>query len=404
VLVDQAARYGKQMRHYDMLRLALGNGLVTSEGAFWLRQRRIAQPAFHRSRISAFATTMTRVTEERMASWQEALAGGGSIDIAEEMMAVTLRIVCETLLGTHLPGETEAIGRAVTVAIEQINARAISLFALPRFVPSKSNRALNEAVATLDEIVYRVIAERRGQPDQGDLLSMFMLTEDAETGERMNDQQLRDEVLTILTAGHETTANALTWTFYLLSCHPQIEAQLRAQVTARLGERLPTLEDLRELPLLERVIKESMRLYPPVWMMGRSASQDDQIDGMAIDKGSWIFVSPYVTHRHPRFWDNPEGFDPDRFLPEAVQARPRFAYFPFSGGPRQCIGDNFALMEAQLVLATVLRRVRLSLAPWQTVELDPLITLRPKYGMQMLPSGPSPPSAPGGGRVTAAPS
>jgi cytochrome P450 len=243
----------------------------------------------------------------------------------------------------------------------------------------------------MDQMIYPVIEERRAHPkDHGDLLSMLMLARDEETGETMSDRQLRDEAVTIFTAGHETTATALAWTFYLLSKHPAVERQLRGQLADVLGDKPVTLADLHRIPLLEGVVKESMRLYPPIWVFARSAIAEDDIGGTRIRPGNVLMLSSYVTHRHPALWENPEGFDPSRFSAPPAVARPRFSYFPFGGGARQCIGDSFAMMEAQLILATVLRRVKLSLAPWQRVEPEPLVTLRPRDGMTMIPSRPAP--------------
>ncbi len=383
VLVHNAKNWSKKIRHYQMLRLSLGNGLVTSEGSFWLRQRRLAQPAFHRARLIAFADVMSRAADEMVDGWDEAIASGATVDVAAEMMRVTLRIVCHTLLGTDV-AESEEVARAIGFSNRFIDERAFQIFSLPVAIPSPDNVRFKRAMATLDRIVYRIIAERRAQGgDRGDLLSMFMAARDEESGETMSDLQLRDEVMTMFVAGHETTACALSWTFHLLSKHPGVASELRAKIVDAIGSAPVTLESIKRVPLLERVVKESIRLYPPVWTIGRAASDDDVIDGVPVKAGDAVFLAPYVTHRHPAFWENPEGFDPDRFLPEVAQRRPRFAYFPFGGGPRQCIGDAFALMEAQIVVAAVLRRVRLSLAPWHKVEMEPLITLRPKGGLPM---------------------
>jgi cytochrome P450 len=263
----------------------------------------------------------------------------------------------------------------------------LSLLPVPHRLPTSKNRRFRREVAALDDIIYRIIERKRPQPTgRKDLVGMLMEAKDAETGESMSDEQLRDEVMTIFVAGHETTSTALSWTFCLLSKHPDVERRLRTDVETVLGDRLPGLEDLARLPLLERVVKESMRLYPPVWILARSAKASDEVGGVALPRGCIVVMSPYLTHRLPELWDNPEGFDPGRFAPEGTQERPRFTYFPFGGGPRQCIGDTFAMMEAQLILATVLRRVRLSLVPWQRVEPEPLVTLRPRNGMTMMAS------------------
>jgi cytochrome P450 len=387
VLVDNARNYEKPRRPVAALSMILGNGLITSEGAFWLRQRRLAQPSFHRSSLASFAKAMAVATERAVDGWMPSAAQGRSFDVAEEMSALTVRIICETVIGSNLDEDVKRIGRAVKTANTYVHDRIFSVLPVPRRLPTSKNRSFRREAAALDDIIYRIIERKRAHPDSGqDLVSMLMAAKDAETGESMSNEQLRDEVMTIFVAGHETTANALSWTFYLLSRHPEVERRLRTDVSTVLADRLPELEDLRRLPLLEQVIKESMRLYPPVWMLGRTALGSDEVGGVALPRGCIAIMSPYLTHRLPELWENPEGFDPGRFAPDGAPERPRFAYFPFGGGSRQCIGDYFAMMESQLILATVLRRVRLSLAPWQRVEPEPLVTLRPRYGMAMTAS------------------
>jgi cytochrome P450 len=386
-LVDNARNYEKPRRMIAALRMILGNGLVTSEGSFWLRQRRLAQPAFHRSNLASFAKAMAAATEHMLDGWMPAVDQQRPFDVAEEMSALTLRIISETVIGESLEDDVRRMGRAVKTANTYVHERGFSLFPLPRRLPTSKNRLFRRETAALDDIIYRIIEKKRAHPNGSlDLVTMLMGAKDAETGESMSDEQLRDEVMTIFVAGHETTATALSWTFYLLSKHPEVERRLRTDVSTVLAGRLPELEDLQRLPVLDQVIKESMRLYPPVWILGRSALAPDEVGGVALPRGCIVIMSPYLTHRLPELWDNPEGFDPSRFVPEGTRERPRFAYYPFGGGARQCIGDSFAMMEAQLILATVLRRVHLSLAPWQRVEPEPLITLRPRYGMAMLAS------------------
>ena len=384
VLVDNVRNYDKHTRGYNLLRSVLGRGLLTSEGDFWRRQRRIAQPAFHRKRIAAFAQTMVEVTEQTLDEWEDVAALGRTFDIAEEMGRIALRIVGKTLFGTEVSGLTQRVSKAVGVINEYMNKASTDPFAIPLRVPTPTNRRLTRHSEALDTVVFGLIEQRRRSgEDPGDLLSMLMHAEDAETGERMSDEQLRDEVMTIFLAGHETTANALAWTFYLLSLHPDAERRLRAELDDVLGGRRPTLEDLARLGYLERVVKESMRLYPPVWILDRRCVAPDEVMGYRIPAGALVLVSPYVTHRHARWWPNPEGFDPDRFLPEGDKARPRYAYFPFGGGPRLCIGNAFAMMEAQLVIATVMRRFRPWLVPGYRVRPATMVTLRPGHGIPM---------------------
>ncbi|HET7786576.1 MAG TPA: cytochrome P450 [Myxococcales bacterium] len=378
VLAENNKNYGKRTRGYRNLRYVLGNGLLTSEGEFWKRQRRIAQPAFHRQRIAGFAGAMVRAAEEAAASLEA--RRGADVDMHQEMMRLTLRIVGETLLAYDPSDAASEVGAALHFLLSIANKRASRVLHLPPSVPGFENRRFRRALATLDQVVLRIIAERRRNPgDRGDLLSMLMESRDEDTGESMDDRQLRDEAMTIFLAGHETTANALTFTWLLLSRYPATFRDLRAELALVLGGRSPTLADLPRLTLTRRILQESMRLYPPAWIIGRSVIGPDEIGGYRIPAGSILFVSPYVVHRHPALWDDPEGFDPQRF----AQEPPRGAYFPFGGGPRMCIGNGFASMESELLLATLAQRVRPDLVPGHRVELEPSITLRPRYGLRM---------------------
>jgi cytochrome P450 len=381
VLVDNNHNYDKATRGYDVLRRFLGNGLLTSEGDFWRRQRRIAQPAFHRKRIADFGEIMVADTLDMLATWETTAGLGRTIDMSREMMALTLRIVGKTLLSTDVQDATDQVGDAVTKLNEWADRSLDSM--LPIGFPTPATQRAKRAAKGLDVVIGKIIGERRaGEPGE-DLLGMLMSTRDAETGETMTDKQLRDEVMTLFLAGHETTANALSWIFYLLSTHPDIERQVRAELDAQLGAAPPTVSDLGKLPYLLMVIKEAMRLYPPAWIIDRHAIGEDEVLGYRVRKNTLVLVSPYVTHRDPALWPNPEGFDPLRFSPEQEEARPRYAYFPFGGGPRQCIGIGFAMMEAQLITACVLQRFRPWMVPGHPVELGPLITLRPRHGLRM---------------------
>ncbi|MCG8348137.1 MAG: cytochrome P450 [Chloroflexales bacterium] len=366
------------------LKLLVGEGLLTSEGGFWRRQRRLAQPAFHRQRLGLLAATMTDATVEMLERWQTFTVGSQPFDVAAEMIRLTLNIVSRTLFSTDMSGDTNTVRRALPTSLKYVRQRSLSAFPPPTHWPLPSNLRFQQARRALDAIVYRVIEERRcSGRDHGDLLSMLMLATDEETGEAMDDRQLRDEVMTIFLAGHETTANALSWTFYLLSLHPDIERRMHAEVVEVLGDRTPTVDDLSRLSYTRQVLDESMRLYPPAWLISRSPIQDDEIGGYTIPAGETILISPYTMHRNPAYWDNPEGFDPERFTPEKQAARPRFAYFPFGGGPRICIGNNFALMESQLILAMISQRYRLHLVSGHPVAPQTMITLRPRYGILM---------------------
>jgi cytochrome P450 len=381
VLHEKHRIYTKETRGIYKMRLVLGNGLVTSQGPSWLQNRRIAQPAFAKKRIAGFAETMAKSSQDMVDAWTE----GDTIDIHQEMMRVTLRIIGQTMLSADVTDEAERVGEAVSHVIDDINRRVNSIMDIPQQIPTLRNREFQKAMDTLDEVVLGTIEERRVGEPKNDLLQMFMESVDADTGETMDDAQLRDEVMTIFLAGHETTANALTWALYLLSKNPGVARSVREEVRNVAGDESITAAHTRELDLTKRVLQEAMRLYPPVWMTARSPNVDDTLGGYHIPKGSLVLTSPYVAHRHPDHWEDPEGFDPDRFLEENSKGRHRFAYFPFGGGPRICIGNHFAMMEAQIILATILRNNRLDLVPGANVEMEPVITLRPKDGMRMRP-------------------
>ena len=385
VLQENHRAYSKRHFDYAILRPVLGEGLLTSDGDFWLRQRRLIQPAFHRQRVAGFGAQMVQDTQEMLRRWEPICRDGRALDLDEEMMRLTLTIVGRALFSVELNSQAGTIGPAFSF----INAEVAQLFRsllptplkfrLPRF-----QRALGE----LNRTVQLIIDQRRAQLAQSgeagdDLLAMLIQARDEQSNELMTDQQLRNEVLTLMLAGHETTANALTWTWYLLSQHPQAAERLRRELASVLNGRPPQLDDLPALPYTRMVVQEALRLYPPAWIISRKAEQDDQIGEYAIPAGTVVSLSPYVMHRHPDFWPRPEAFDPERFRPEQADSRPAYAYFPFGGGPRLCIGRDFATQEALLILATVAQRYSLQLVPGHPVEPEPLITLRPKYGMKM---------------------
>jgi len=378
VLVTQSRYFIKDEDYTDPntgLARWLGNGLLISEGDFWKKQRKLVAPAFHTQRIAAYADTMVRSTLDRLAHWP----AEGKLDIASEMMHITLQIVARTLFNTDLEDDVKRIAQAM----QTVNDFSGGLHVLPPWVPTPGELAARRSRAVLDEIVYRLIAEwRRHGVDNGDLLSMLLLTED-ENGERMSDEQVRDEAVTLLLAGHETTANALNWTWMLLSQHPQIEAWLHAELDQVLQGRAPTLADLRRLPYTEMVVKESMRLYPPAPGVGRIAVEDVEIGGYQVPKGTNVTAMIYFAHRDPRYWDDPHIFRPERFAPENEDKLYKPAYLPFGNGPRICIGNSFAMMEAQLVLATIAQRYALAMEPGQPVKPIASITLFPKDGLPM---------------------
>lgn len=387
VLVGNNANYRKHSV-YRKLRPLLGDGLLTSDGQRWLRQRRLIQPVFHRRRIAAFGEAMTASTRALLGGrWARAAEEGRPLDVAAEMMRLTLTIVGRTLFSADVSGDAETVGRALSVSLRHANGRMRALVDLPERVPTPANRRFLRSRRALDALVYGLIAERRRQglaTAPNDLLTLLLEAGDgAEGAERMSDRQIRDEAMTLFLAGHETTANALAWAFLLLARHPAERRRLEAELDGVLGGRVPTAEDLGDLQRTERVVKEAMRLYPPAWAIGRRSLTGDVLGGYAVPGGTDVLISAYVTHRHPELWEDPEGFDPDRFLPERSADRHRFAYLPFGGGPRQCIGNGFAMMEATLVLATVAQRYRLALVPGSEVALEPTVTLRPRHGLPM---------------------
>jgi cytochrome P450 len=378
ITVTEAASFHKNVDYKDEKRgLArfLGNGLVTSDGEFWKRQRKLVAPAFHTNRITNYAQTMVDYTLDMLQGWHD----GARLDISHEMTRLTMLIVARSLFHTDASSDVMRVNKAVGV-IQRVSGETTLI---PPWVPTPRELSARRATRDLDAIIYRMIREWRvTREDKGDLLSMLLLAVDDE-GKGMTDKQARDEAVTLFLGGHETTANALNWTWYLLAQHPEIEAKLHEELDAVLAGRAPTLADLESLPYTEMVLKESMRLYPPVWGFGRQAIEDVQLGEYLLPKGTSIGVMTYFTHRDPAFWDEPERFDPERFSPENEKKIPKYAYIPFAAGPRICIGNAFAMMEARLVLATVASRYRLRLAPGQKVEMLPLITLNPKGGLPM---------------------
>ena len=353
-----------------------GNGLLTSEGDFWLRQRRLAQPAFHRGRVASYADTMVRYASRIASEWRN----GEERDIHAEMMRLTLSIVAKTLFDADVDREAKRVGHALE-AIMQLNSDFRKLILTPTWLPTPRKIRATIATAKLNRIVYRFIEERRASGvDNGDLLSMLLAARD-DDGSRMTDRQLRDESITIFLAGHETTANALSWTWMLLAQNPNVESKLHEELDRVLGGREPTVEDLPNLRYTGQVITESMRLYPPAWGMARVAIDNTEIAGYPIPKGCGVSLAQWVVHRDPRWFDAPLEFRPERWEGDLLKRLPRFAYFPFGGGPRQCIGNNFAVMEASLLLATLAQQFRISLTPGREIIPAASITLRPKTGI-----------------------
>ena len=383
VLVDHPARYSKG-RIAASLRPLVGNGILLSEGEVWKRNRRLAQPAFHRSVLARLAEGMVEETEVMLARWAARPDPAAPFDIAAEMMALTMAIIGRALFSADVTQHAVAVSRALTVVLEEANRRALSVTPWLPHLPTARQRAFREALGTLESIIRGIIQGRRGrEAEHPDLLSMLMTAKDEDTGGHLSDEEVRDEVMTLFFAGHETTANALAWLWYLLSLHPDVELRVREELSSVLGGRAMQAEDLSRLKYSTRVFEETLRLYPPAWLFVRQALAEDQVGPYRLPKDALVMVSPYAIHRIPEFWPDPERFDPDRFLPERVQARPRLTYLPFGGGQRLCIGNNLAMMEAVVIMSSVLQRYRLEVVPGQTIEPEPLITLRPRHGIHV---------------------
>jgi cytochrome P450 len=359
----------------------LGEGLLTSEGAFHLRQRRMIQPAFHRTRIAEYARSMVEFAEDMSASWN----AGEVRSIDKEMMHLTLQIVGMTLFSANVKDDADDVGNAMTTVSKLFDFLLLPYSEWLQKLPLPQTRRFQRARDTLNSVIYGIIAERRRSgEDTGDLLSMLLAAKDEDDGRSMTDEQIRDEALTLFLAGHETTSNALTFTWYLLSQNTDKAHRMHEELDMVLNDRRPTIEDLPDLRYTECVLAESMRLFPPAWAIGRLATADHEFGGYAVPRGALVLVSPYVAGRDPRFWENADQFIPERWQSQGIkEAAQKNIYFPFGGGVRRCIGESFAWTEGVLLLATFARRWKLNLMPDQKIGLQPQITLRPKYGMRM---------------------
>ena len=376
-VLQSRGRYDKQTRSTAALRAICDDSLLTTDDRAWDIRRRVIQPPFHRQRVGRLVDTMTACIAARLASWRP----GTPLDVASEMMRLTFVIAGTAILGADVRPESESVEDAIGFMLEQVFARWSRPAPVPRWIPTLENRRFQSALATVDRVVQRIIDEHRAGTDgQADLLTMLMEARDPESGAGFTDRELRNEAITMLLAGHETTATALAWTFALLAAHPDAAARVRAEVDEVLGQRRPVADDLPRLAYTSRVIQEAMRLYPPIWAIERRAAGDDVIGGYGIPAGSSVIVSPYVLHRHPAFWPDPERFDPSRF----ESGRPSPAYMPFGAGPRYCVGSEFALVEARLVVAMVTQAGRLSLASGHVVAPQPSLTLRLRHGLPMV--------------------
>lgn len=382
VLQDNHYNYSKDTIQYNTLATVTGRGLLTSDGEDWLRHRRMEQPAFSRTRLANLDQVILPAVEAMLDRWQHLLPGS-EVDIDREMMAVTLEIVGKALFSIDLRTNAPRLTSAVLTALDHVIYKAQNPFALPDWFPTPQNLAFKRALRQLDQAVLDIVAARRSGEPKDDLLGMLLAAQDEASGMSLTDQQVRDEMITLLIAGHETVASALTWSWYLLAQHPQIGEKMRAEVLKVAETRMPVYADLERLSLTSQVFSEALRLYPPAWLITRKAVSEDTLDGQNIPAGALIVISPYVIHRHPQFWEQPEAFCPQRFAEGREKNVPRYAYIPFGGGPRLCIGNHFAVIEGVLILAAVSQRFRLELPEHSQVKADPLVTLRPHGGLPM---------------------
>jgi cytochrome P450 len=383
VLQDNNHNYIKG-EMFDAVR-EVANGLFTQEGQPWLSQRRMMQPIFHRQHVSSFGPLFTETTHHMLNRWQAWAESGKEIDLTSEMTHLTMEIVTKALFGSALVVEQNTISQAITTVLNHISFRYDVPFYPSLKVPTPYNLKARSAIRTIDQIIYRIIQNRQDQPEEpGDLLSLLMQARGEDTGSAMTLSQLRDEVLTFFIAGHETTAVLLSWVWYLLGKHPNVAERLYAEIENVLNGKAPAAEDYPNLTYTRMVLEETLRLYPPAWITNRTVLAEDEICGYTIPAKATVAISPYVIHHHPSFWEEPEKFDPERFSPERSANQAHFAHFPFGGGPRQCIGSGFAMLEACLVLTTMMQHYRFRRAPNQQVVAKPGVTLRPQEGIRVL--------------------
>jgi cytochrome P450 len=380
VLVERADEFHKGAIMKRAFSPFVGNGILTSEGDFWKRQRRLVQPAFHHRRVTSYADTMVQHADAMLKTWRD----GAQVDIDREMMKVTLGIVNKTLFDADVSAAADRVGELMTHVLDAANENLNAIIALPASVPTPKRLRQKRMIAELDAIIQRFIEHRRRtRQDTGDLLSMLLQAQD-DDGSAMTDRQLRDEVMTLFLAGHETTANALTFALYLLAEHPQAKAAVQQEVDSALAGRLPGLNDLPAMTFTEQVIKETLRLYPAAPAVARSPYQDLQLGGFTVCRDATMQISMWAMHRSRRYWSQPNAFLPERFSPENEKTIPRYAYLPFGAGPRVCIGNQFAMMEARLLLATIVSRYDFAMAPGATLEVEQLMTLRPRSSVRMV--------------------
>ena len=382
VMQDNNKNYHKWFKN-DVLELILGRGLLTSEGDFWRKQRRLAQPAFHKERLARMADTMVYNTQKQIERLEN-LAEKKNVDISKEMMELTLNIVAGAMFSSEVKGAIDVVSHEIEQASVMATARFNNPLRLPIKYPTPANLRERKSVQNLDDVLNPIIRDRRKSTEHfDDLLAMLMEAKDEDTGEQMSDRQLRDETMTIFLAGHETTALALSWLWYLLDKNPEQAQKLYDEIDAVTAGRTPTLEDLQHMPYSRMVMDEALRLYPPAWLIMRENLEDDEIGGYLIPKGTTVMIPTYTIHRDPKIWNEADSFIPERFSKENARAHHRFAYFPFGGGPRQCIGNNFALMEMQFIIVMMLQKFRFKVTAGFEPEMFPMVTLRMKDGMHV---------------------
>jgi cytochrome P450 len=384
VLHSNHKNYRKPDSFNHSINALTGNGVLNSEGEAWRKQRRLMQPAFLKNSVAKLSSHMTDAIERFIGEWERS-SDGDTLDVLSEMMRLGLRIASTTLFSTDISGDADSIGRAYRVGFEYVSLKMNGrLLFKPLWLPTRRNRQFKAAKALLDRVVLSLVERRRAAPPQNDFLGRLLAAQDEESGAGMTDDELKDQAITLLTAGHETAGAALSWSWYLLAKNPQWQQALADQAAAHLSGRVPTAEDLPSIPLATAIFEETMRLYPPAWGMPRETIAADTIQGYPMPPKATIILMQDIVHRHPDFWSEPDRFDPARFLPGGGEGRHRFAYFPFGGGPRICIGNHLAMVEGPLVLAALAQRFKFTLAPGQSIEPDPTFTLRPKPGVQMI--------------------
>ena len=384
VLLENFENYDKATPAFEAIQLVLGRGILTGHGPIWKKNRRLAQPAFHGHRVQRFGPILERISRRFADRWEGLCRRGEPVDASEDMLRITLEGVSEVLFGADISESSSEINRVFPVVLENLAFRVTQLIRWPDWVPTQRNREFKEALGSMNRVVDGLIQKRRQRlaeiealaPDARDLLSTLMVAQDEETGERMSDAQLRDEVMTLMIAGHETTANALTWVWFLLDQHPDEVSRLHEELDTEIGNRVPTVGDLPRLKRLRMVISEALRMFPPIWMFDRRAIAADTLGTTAIAPGDLVIISPYGIQRNPAFWSDPDTFRPERFEPGQEENQNKYLYLPFGAGPRICLGQSFAIMESLLIMATLLNRFNARRWDSTPIKPKPMITLR----------------------------